>query len=149
MSEDKLVAPTFPVTARFPDDAKAEIQPSVVAVGDVPVNLVVVTRIAQRARLHAVALSPNDAIRSLPVLKPMIVILDGGVDDRQYDALLDVIRDNRQKNGQGHPRLLYLSAGQAKEAQSRRHPVFDAVVSKPILPERLEAALSQLAGQSR
>ncbi|WP_312796622.1 response regulator [Tianweitania sp.] len=149
MPVDKMAVPGSPVAARFHDHSQVNIQPSVVAVGNVPVNLVVVTRIAERAKLRAVALSPSDAIRSLPSLTPIIVVIDGGVDNCECDTLLDVIQHCRRNSGQGHPRLLFLSTGKNMETQSLLHSVMDAVVAKPIVPERLEAVLADLAQQSR
>ena len=149
MPDDKMAIPGSRVAARFHDHSTVETQPSVVAIGTAPVNLVVVTRIAERANLRAVALSPNDAIRSLPVSIPAVVVIDGGVDNCECDVLLDVIHHCRRSSRQGHPRLLFLSTGRETEAQSLLHPVMDAVVAKPIVPERLEAALASLAQQSR
>lgn len=149
MSFDKKALPVFPVAARFHDHSRVDVQPSVVAVGNVPVNLVVVTRVAERARLKAVALSPGDALRCLTLLKPIILVVDGGADNQECDTLIDTIDHCRQSNGQGHPRLLFLSTAPKTEKQSLLHPVIDAVVAKPIVPERLEALLTSLAQQSR
>lgn len=149
MSVDKMALTGFPVAARFHDHSSVDVQPSVVAVGNVPVNLVVVTRVAELARLRAVALSPADALRCLSFLKPIILVVDGGADNRECDALIDAIDHCRQSSSQGHPRLLFLSTAPKTEKQSLLHPVMDAVVAKPIVPERLEAALTSLAQQSR
>lgn len=149
MPFDKMAVPGFPVAARFHDHARVDVQPSVVAVGNVPVNLVVVTRVAERARLKAVALSPTDAVRCLTLLKPIILVIDGGADNRECDTLIDTITHCRQASSEGHPRLLFLSTSPKTEKQSLLHPVMDAVLAKPIVPERLEAVLASLAQHSR
>jgi CheY-like chemotaxis protein len=148
MPVDKITVPGSPA-ARFHDHDKVEARPAIVAVGTVAVNLVVVARVAERAKLRTVALSPADAIRSLPLLTPMVVVIDGGVDNCECDTLLDVIHHCRQNSIQGHPRLLFLSTGRKTETQSLLHPVMDAVVAKPIVPEQLELVLAGLAQQSR
>jgi CheY-like chemotaxis protein len=136
------------VSARFSDGGKASGRASVVVVGTAPVNRIVVTRIAEGAGLRAFAQSPDDAIRSLSSLSPTILVIDGGADDRECDALVEAISEARRSSGQGHPRLLFLATGPNSEARSQLQPMIDAVVAKPIIPDRLQPVLLALVRQA-
>ena len=145
MAVDKIPVPGPQVAARFHDHEDTEAKPTIVAVGTAPINLVVITRIAERAKLKAAALSPKEALHSLPLLQPVVLVIDGGVDNCECDTLLEAIHQSRQQSRNGHPRVLFLSTAPDAETQSRLQPMMDAVVPKPIVADRLEAVLASLA----
>jgi CheY-like chemotaxis protein len=149
MPVDKIAVPGPQVAARFHDHAKVEAKPMIVAVGTVPVNLVVITRIAERASLKAAALTPKDALQRLSSLNPAVLVIDGGVDNCECDMLLDAVQQIRESSGNGHPRVLFLATAADAETQSLLQPLMDAVVPKPIVADRLEAALARLVQLGR
>lgn len=134
---------------RFSSDAAYQAKPSVVAVSDLPIILVVVSRIAERAGLQALSLSPADAARRLAQLDRVVLVLDGGPDNCACDGLADAISAARTSSGSGWPKVILLSTSPQPTTASILQPLVDAVVAKPLTPERLQPLLTDLARPAR
>jgi len=121
----------------------------VLVVGRSPVNRVVVAKIVERAGLKPISEAPEAAEKALRTLSPGTVVLDGGPDNRDCDALIAGIAAARLANGRPAPAVVLLS-NRIGTPQSLDLPnVIDAVVAKPITPECLQPVIDRLAGLGR
>lgn len=113
-------------------------------VGTSPVNRVVAMRIAERAGLKVHAASPSDAHKLLEAKWPGIVILDGGADGRECDCLLEDLAAQKRIGGGRAPQVILLQNALPSDGQPGRGGTIDAVVAKPITPDRLQPLIRSL-----
>jgi len=134
-----------------PHDPSQEEAPSgpdrslVLVVARSRVNGVVVAKIAERCGLHAVCEPPERAARLLETTTPGTVILDGGPDNHDCDALTAQLLSMRMH--EGLPAVILLSTRKLDEADLVPLNAIDAVVAKPILPEMLQPVVARLSGR--
>jgi len=116
------------------------------------VNRIVVSRIAANAGLKVVAGSPDDATSLLPEKSPGVIILDGGADDRECERLIESLAMCRRDAGRTAPFVILLSNTTATTAAPGNHPhsnAIDAIVAKPITPEKLQPLIQGLLDRVR
>src|SRR3546814_743578 len=77
--------------------------------GKSPVNRVVVSKIVERSGLKPISESPETAAAALRSLIPGAVVLDGGADNKDCDALLSGIDALRRTSGKLLPSVILLS----------------------------------------
>ncbi len=118
-------------------------------VGTSPVNRVVVSRIAERAGLKVVATSPQEAASTLKSRWPGIVILDGGADDRECDSVLESLAAQRLAAGGRAPFVILLQNASPRQGQPMRGGTIDAIVAKPITPDRLQPMIRSMIDRVR
>lgn len=118
-------------------------------VGTSPINRVVVSRIAERAGLKVVATSPQEAASTLLSKWPGIVILDGGADDRDCDVLMESLAAQRLAAGGRAPFVILLQNANPKQGQPVRGGTIDAIVAKPITPDRLQPLIRSMIDRVR
>ena len=106
----------------------------VLVVGRSPVNRIAVSRIVERCGLKPLTEAPEAAAKALDACLPGMVVLDGGADDADCDALLPQIAALRGRAGRAVPCVILLSTQNGMRADAA---LADAVVAKPITPERL------------
>jgi CheY-like chemotaxis protein len=121
----------------------------VLVVGNSKVNRIVVSGIVERTGARAVAEAPEAADRVLEMLRPGTVILDGGADNRDCDEILERIGGIRRAAGSDLPKVVLLTSATGTPETLAPGKLVDAVVVKPITPERLQPLLAQLIEDAR
>jgi CheY-like chemotaxis protein len=121
----------------------------VLVVGKSPVNRVVVSKIVERSGLKPISESPDTAATTLRSLIPGVVVLDGGADNRDCDALMPGIDALRRTLGRSLPSVILLSTKNGTPESLGLSSVIDAVVVKPITTERLQPVIDHLIGLGR
>ncbi len=112
-------------------------------IGRSSITCVVVSRIVERMGLKPVSHPPELAASLLVLPLPGLVILDGGLDNRDCDGLLTPLLAARG-NADLSPAVILLSSHNTMRLEGLLKRVVDAVVSKPITPERLQTAIRAL-----
>ncbi|GAA4106517.1 response regulator [Aminobacter aganoensis] len=132
--------------ARTADCQIADLS-KVLVVGRSPINRVVVAKIVERSGLKTISEAPDTAASVLRKLAPGTIILDGGSDNRDCDALMPSIMSLRLASGSNLPSVILLS-NRAGTPESLSLPsAVDIVVAKPITPERLQPIVEKLIGR--
>jgi CheY-like chemotaxis protein len=121
----------------------------VLVVGKSPVNRVVVSKIVERSGLKPISESPETAATTLRSLIPGAVVLDGGADNKDCDALMSGIDALRRTSGKSLPSVILLSTKNGTPESLGLSSVVDAVVVKPITTERLQPVIDRLVGLGR
>ena len=121
----------------------------VLIVGRSQINKVVVAKIVERSGLRSVSEAPESAGRALSGSKPVVVILDGGADNKDCDAIIENIVALRRANGTSLPSVILLSNKTGDQRSLSLSIAVDAVVAKPITPERLQPVVDELVMRSR
>ncbi|WP_036240986.1 response regulator [Mesorhizobium sp. STM 4661] len=121
----------------------------VLVVGKSPVNRVVVSKIVERSGLKPISESPETAAAALRSLIPGAIVLDGGADNKDCDALLSGIGALRRMSGKSLPSVILLSTKNGTPESLGLSSVVDVVVVKPITPERLQPVIDHLIGLGR
>ncbi|WP_292417026.1 response regulator [Mesorhizobium sp.] len=129
--------------ARLPADFS-----KVLVVGKSSINRVVVSKIVERSGLKPISEPPETAEKALARQIPGAVILDGGPDDKDCDRLLSGIDALRRASGKALPCVILLSTRNGTPDSLGLSSVVDAVVAKPITPERLQPVIDRLVGRS-
>jgi len=128
--------------ARLPADFS-----KVLVVGKSSINRVVVSKIVERSGLKPISEPLETAEKALTSLVPGAVILDGGPDDKDCDRLLSGIDALRRASGKALPCVILLSTRNGTPDSLGLSSVVDAVVAKPITPERLQPVIDRLVGR--
>jgi CheY-like chemotaxis protein len=110
---------------------------------------VVVSKIVERSGLKPISESLDEAARTLLSLIPGAVVLDGGADNRECDRLIPGIAAVRQASGKSVPSVILLSTRNGTPESLDLSSVVDAVVAKPITPERLQPVIDRLIAMAR
>lgn len=121
----------------------------VLVVGNSPVNRVVVSKIVERSGLKPISESPEMAATTLRSLIPGAIVLDGGADNKDCDALMSRIDALRRISGRSRPSVILLSTKSGTPESLGLSSVVDAVVVKPITTERLQPVIDHLIGLGR
>ncbi len=121
----------------------------VLVVGNSQINRIVVAKIVERAGLKAVCEQPASAVRVLPQLFPGMVVLDGGADNRECDAVIPGIQALRLVSAGGFPSVILLSNRTGPVAATSLAALTDAIVTKPFTVEQLQPVINRLAGSPR
>jgi CheY-like chemotaxis protein len=122
---------------------------AVLVIGRSQVNRVVVGRIVERAGLRPVLETPEEAERHLASDIPGLVILDGGSDNRDCEALMERLALLRERSPDRTPAVIFLSTRKIDGEELAKLVVVDAVVAKPILPEMLQPVVDRLMKRDR
>lgn len=121
----------------------------VLVVGKSPINRVVVSKIVERSGLKPISESPDAAARTLRSLIPGAVVLDGGADNKDCEKLMPGIAAVRQASGKSLPSVILLSTRTGTPESLDLSSIVDAVVAKPITPERLQPVIDRLIALAR
>ncbi|GLS38340.1 response regulator [Mesorhizobium tianshanense] len=121
----------------------------VLVVGKSPVNRVVVSKIVERSGLKPISESPETAAATLRSLIPGAVVLDGGADNKDCDALMSGIDTLRRTSGRSVPSVILLSIKNGTPESLGLSSIVDAVVFKPITTERLQPVIDHFIGLGR
>lgn len=108
------------------------------------VTCVVVAKIAERAGLKTFSEQPETASKRLSELLPGLVIVDGGVENRDFDQLMPALSGTRRA-ARGLPATILLSTTNAP-TEDAFGGVIDVLVAKPITPENLQPVIERLMG---
>lgn len=113
------------------------------------INRIVVSRIIEQSGLKVIAASPETAPAVLTDIIPGTVVLDGGPENSDCDAVLSGVAAIRGTIGRSVPCVVFLSSrtGTA-ESLALPHTV-DFVVAKPITPDRLQQIIDRLKSGAR
>jgi CheY-like chemotaxis protein len=133
-------------------DTDAEIRMDfslVLVVGRSPVNRVVVSKIVEKSGLKPISESPEMAAKTLRSLIPGAVVMDGGADNKDCDALMSGIDALRRTSGRSLPSVILLSTKNGTPESLGLSSVVDVVVAKPITTERLQPVIDRLIGRGR
>lgn len=114
-----------------------------------PINRIVVSRIAQGVGLKVLAETPEDAGAALEARMPATVILDGGADNRECEHLMERLATQRMAADGRTPLVILLTNANPQAHDTACDPVIDAIVAKPITPERLQPLIHRLIEQLR
>jgi CheY-like chemotaxis protein len=115
-------------------------------VGRSQINRVVVSKILEKTGLRPVSLDPEAAIKALHSPIPSTVILDGGPENDDCNALMAPLLALRDKFGKDAVCVLLLSTKVLGQDDLALLPAVDAGVAKPITPEGLTAVLERMRG---
>lgn len=140
------------IEARGRSDAPHDLSPNlslVLIAATSKVNRVVVSRIMERAGLKTVTEAPEDAAALLDRLRPGIVILDGGADNRECDLVLERLAGQRRASRSNLPRVILLTTRNGTPETLAPGKLVDAVVAKPITPERLQPLVGRMVEEAR
>lgn len=122
-------------------------------IGRSHVTCVVVSRIVERSGLKAVLAPPEGAAALLDASPPALIVLDGGADNRECDALAGPIAVLRGLSGRAAPAVVLLSNRNLRVPITPSGPwpdgVIDAVVAKPITPEQLQPVVDRLLAEAQ
>jgi len=121
----------------------------VLVVGKSPINRVVVSKIVEKSGLKPISESPEMATKALRTLIPGAVVLDGGADNKDCDALMSAIGALRRASGRSLPSVILLSTKTGTPESLGLSSVVDVVVTKPITTERLQPVIDRLIGLGR
>ncbi|WP_019173026.1 response regulator [Pseudaminobacter salicylatoxidans] len=113
-------------------------------VGRSQINRVVVSKILENAGLRPVSMDLEAALKALETQPPGTIVLDGGADNTDCDALMEPLVQLRRMADPETPRVLLLSTRMLRMEDLAAFPAVDAVVMKPITPERLQTVLERL-----
>lgn len=123
-------------------DAQAQRQ-TVLIVARSPVNLVVLSRITERARMRPVTEAPERAAPLVEKLRPSVIILDGGADLHECDALFAPISVSKRFSDRKTFAIL-LTPNNRPPADILEGGIIDAIVAKPVTPDRLQPLLEKI-----
>ena len=121
----------------------------VLVVGKSPVNRIVVSKIVEGSGLKPISESPEAAAKTLLSLIPGAIVLDGGADNKECDRLMPGIAAVRRISGGSAPSVILLSARNGTPESLELSSLIDAVVAKPITPERLQPVIDRLIASRR
>lgn len=113
-------------------------------VGTSHINRIVVSRIAENAGLKALAVSPNDALNLLAERRPGFVIIDAGSDDCEFAPLLESLARRQLVTDRPSAFVVMLADTTAAPGGQSASSVIDAVVTRPITPEKLQPLIRRL-----
>lgn len=116
----------------------------VLVVGKSPINRVVVSKIVERCGLRPVSETPGDAARTLQTLVPAAIVLDGGSDNTDCDALMQGIASARRASGKASPSVILLSIKNGASDGWALSSIVDSVIAKPITTEKLQPVIERL-----
>lgn len=119
----------------------------VLVVGKSSINRVVVSKIVEKSGLKPISEPPETAEKTLAGHLPGAVILDGGPDNKDCDRLMAAIDALRRASGRPLPAVILLSTRNGTAESLGLSSVVDAVVAKPITPERLQPVVDRLIGR--
>ena len=119
----------------------------VLVVGKSSINRVVVSKIVEKSGLKPISEPPEAAEKTLAGHLPGAVILDGGPDNKDCDGLMSAIDALRRVSGKPLPAVILLSTRNGTQESLGLSSVVDAVVAKPITPERLQPVVDRLTGR--
>ena len=126
---------------------QAFVQPeTVIVVSTSQVNLIVLSRIVERARLKAVNCEPERAGAHIARIDPLIVILDGGSDMRECDAALGPIAVQKRMSDGARPHVVLLTVRNMQPDDVDMGGLIDSLVAKPVTPERLQPLIETVLG---
>ena len=117
----------------------------VLVVGNSQINRIVVARIVERSGLKPVCEPPTSALRVLPLTFPAMVILDGGPDNADCDALVTGIATLRRVSGGKLPAVILLSNRTGPALSQAILLTTDEVVPKPFTTEQLLPVVQKLS----
>lgn len=111
------------------------------------INRVVVCKIVERSGLRPISEAPEAALAMLRQIAPGMVILDGGADNTDCDALIPALTALRLASGSNLPSVILLSSRSGAPESLSPSSAVDCVVAKPITPERLQPVVDKLVGR--
>ena len=118
-------------------------------VGNSQINRIVVSKIVERAGLRPITETPLTAVRVLPLLFPAIVVLDGGADSTDCEAVMPAILALRRISGRSIPAVILLSNRNGSPESFAPAGAIDAVVAKPFTTDQLQPVVERLIGRAR
>lgn len=129
--DDTLADPDYPV-----DSSLALI------VASSPVTRIVVSRIAERAGLRTRSQTPEEVKTIFGSSLPALILLSGGADGTEVNHLLEQLADFRRRRSRLMAPLTVLLT--SNNARHRHEDTVDAVIVKPVTPDRLQPVIRDL-----
>lgn len=117
-------------------------------VGASRVNRIVATSIAQRTGLKVVDQTPENAGDEIAERSPCLVILDGGADNLECEGVMDILASQRRV-AEGSLPFVILLTNTLQPDMPVAGSVVDAIVAKPITPERLQPVIQSFLDRVR
>ncbi|SFT99968.1 response regulator [Mesorhizobium sp. YR577] len=121
----------------------------VLVVGKSQINRIVVSKIVERSGLRPISEDPETALRTLQTMVPGTVVLDGGVDNTDCQALMGQLVTLRRLSGTEAPCVILLSTRIMDADDLSALTAIDAAVAKPITPELLQPVVDRLLDRLR
>lgn len=121
----------------------------VLVVGTSSINRVVVCRTVERAGLRALGETPENACHAMLRHRPGTVVADGGAKNCDCDAIAPGLAAERRRSGGQLPFVILLATVVASSEKSVLAGFLDAVIAKPITPERLQPTIERLIESAR
>lgn len=121
----------------------------VLVVSRSPINRIVVSRIIEQSGLKAIAESPETAPSALTDIIPGAVVLDGGPENSDCDAVFSGVVALRGMAGRSAPCVVFLSNRTGTVESLGLPRTVDFVVAKPITPDRLQQIIETLKSSAR
>ncbi len=89
------------------------------------------------------------ALRVLPLMFPGLVILDGGADNLDCQAVIGGIAALRRISGNTLPAVIMLSTRNGDPGSLELSQLIDAVVTKPFTTDQLQPVVDRLVDKAR
>lgn len=116
----------------------------VMVVGSSPINRIVVSRISEKAGFRTICTAPEEARAAFGEVLPVLVILDGGDDNRECARIIEHLSGVRRPvTGGLVPIVIFLSSRTAT-VQPGGNAAIDKVVAKPVMPDRLQPVIQEM-----
>jgi len=119
----------------------------VMVVGPSRINQIVISKIAERAGLKALAEAPGTDVDILKAKEPAMIIVDHSPDDAEWARLIEPLAERRNARAERLPFVILLSHASGKLSIPDADSIIDIVLQKPIMPDRLQPILQKLAEQ--
>ena len=121
----------------------------VLVVGQSQINRIVVSKIVERSGLKPVSETPHGAVRMLPLIFPGLVVLDGGPENQDCEALLPGLLALRRISSRELPAVILLSNRTGTPESLSLSGQVDAVVAKPFTTDQLQPVVDRLMDRAR
>ena len=113
------------------------------------INRIVLSRIAERAGLKVIAEPLDRAASVLSSRRPGTVILESENGGRDCPELIADLAEQRRAHGGRTPFVILLSSEDPPAGTRSRDGTVDAVVAKPVTPDRLQPLIRSLIDRVR
>jgi CheY-like chemotaxis protein len=135
-------------SAPFPTAPHSANLSLVMVVCSSQINRIVLSRIVERAGLKVVCETPDQAGSALQAHMPGMVIVDCGAMNDECHALAPALVAQRRVARSNLPMLVALSAAALPPESPFKH-LADAIVAKPVTPEKLQPTIERLIEDAR
>lgn len=138
---------THQSAVRLSDPRPSAAPVDVLAIGNSPVNLIVISRIAEGTGLSSQMAAPPVLSNQMRNMAGAIIVLDEPLDDPHREHFVRELVKLRQSNEKGHPFLVILSNQDHEQLHVQLQPLVTALIRKPFTSDQLQPMLAELSAR--